>query len=313
MEVSSVSTWLRVDTPAKLNLFLEVLGKRPDGFHEIETLMTAISIYDTIFVTENPEGRIRLRCEWASGLAARHGGGGDTTLGELPPESENIVYQAAERLRSKGGVVAGATIHLVKRIPSAAGLGGASSDAAAALVLLNQLWRLGWPIPKLAAIAAEIGSDVPFFLGSATSTSGLAICRGRGEQIEFEPESVRLHFVVVKPPAGLSTAAVYRQCQPSSNAVSVNALSDALYRREIAAIGSLLFNRLQETAQQLSPSIERLRHWFQRSDVLGHQLSGSGTSYFGICRSAQHGRQLVARLRGAGLGEAMYATTSRTL
>ena len=313
MEFSSGSSWLRIDTPAKLNLFLEILGKRADGFHEIETLMTAISIYDSLFVTGNPDGRIRLRCEWACGLEARHRVANDSTFGDLPPESENIVYRAANRLQSRAGVRAGATIYLVKRIPSAAGLGGASSDAAATLVALNQIWRLGWPAYRLAAIAAEIGSDIPFFLGGNTSAAHVAMCRGRGEKIELEPGIARLHFVVVKPPVGLSTAAVYRSCIPPASVVEAAAIRAALHRGDVAGTGKALFNRLQETAETLCPWIGRLRRCFEQANVLGHQLSGSGTSYYGICRHARHARQVAAKLRGAGVGEVFYATTSRAL
>lgn len=313
MEVLRDGSWLRVQAPAKLNLFLEVLGKRVDGFHEIETLMTAISICDTLFVKENSEGRIQLSCEWASGMEARRRRLSDGTLGDLPSETDNIVFKAADRLRHRAGVGAGATIHLVKRIPSAAGLGGASSDAAAALAALNRLWQLRWSAAELGRLASEIGSDVPFFLAGTGSGAHAAVCRGRGEKLELESGIPLLHFVVAKPPAGLSTATVYSRCTVAPGLKLIAPLRAALRCGSAVDVGRRLFNRLQETAEQLCPWVDRLRLCFERTDVLGHQMSGSGTSYFGICRSARHARHVAARLRGARLGEVFYATTRPAL
>ena len=116
MEVYRVGSAIRIDTPAKLNLFLEVLAKRPDGFHEIDTLMAAISIYDTLIVTGNTEGRIRLSCSWACGLQARR----DGLPGPLPSEANNLVYKAAGHLLHRAGISQGVAIRLIKRIPSEA-------------------------------------------------------------------------------------------------------------------------------------------------------------------------------------------------
>jgi 4-diphosphocytidyl-2-C-methyl-D-erythritol kinase len=292
-----------------LNLFLEVLAKRADGFHEIETLMMAISISDSLFVTVSTEGRIRLSCTWASGMESRRHSGLDDAFGDLPPETENIVYKAADRLRSQAGVRGGVSMHLVKRIPSAAGLGGASSDAAAALWALNQAWRLEWSAAQLAELGATIGSDVPFFLSRGGSGVRAAICRGRGERIDPTDGLPSWHVVVVRPPVGLSTAAVYRQCTVASHPRRVDGLLDALRRGETQAVGRALFNRLQQTAEQLCPWIERLRTTFERIGVPGHQMTGSGTSYFGICRNAVHARHVAARLRALHVGEVYRATT----
>jgi 4-diphosphocytidyl-2-C-methyl-D-erythritol kinase len=310
MDFCRVGSALRVDTPAKLNLFLEVLAKRTDGFHEIETLMTAISICDTLLVTGNTEGRIRLSCSWASGIESRFEPPLVGPFGELPSETDNLVFRAADRLRVRAGVEAGASIRLVKRIPSAAGLGGASSDAAAALVALNDLWRLHWTRPQLARVASEVGSDVGFFLSDAGTGAWMATCRGRGERVEPEAGVPRLHFIVAKPPAGLSTSAVYRDCSVPPQPCRSDALRRALRRGDLAGAGRSLFNRLCETADRLCPWIGVVRRAFERSDLLGHQLSGSGTSYFGICRNGRHARHLAVRLRGLRIGEVYYATTT---
>ncbi|MEX0818058.1 MAG: 4-(cytidine 5'-diphospho)-2-C-methyl-D-erythritol kinase, partial [Pirellulaceae bacterium] len=302
-----------VETPAKLNLFLELLAKRLDGFHEIETLMTAINIYDRLYVTGLSEGQTQLTCRWASGMealtASRNGNRSAANLDALPMGSDNIVWKAVEQLRQRAGTAAGIAVHLVKRIPAAAGLGGASSDAAAVLMAANRVWRLGWSQSQLAEVGADIGSDVPFFLASRASGSGMAICRGRGERIESLTNMPPLHFVLTRPPAGLSTPRVYQQCKVPSTPASVDPLVAALRRGDHLA-GKLLWNRLQPPAEALSPWISRLSALFARTDCLGHQMSGSGSSYFGICRSARHARRLASRIRAAGLGVTFQATTA---
>ncbi|MCA9121626.1 MAG: 4-(cytidine 5'-diphospho)-2-C-methyl-D-erythritol kinase [Planctomycetaceae bacterium] len=292
-----------IQTPAKLNLFLELLAKRPDGFHEIETLMSAINIYDRLYVTSLSEGQTQLTCRWASGMEAlstsRNGSKTSATLDELPMGSDNIVWKAVEQLRLRAGIAAGIAIHLVKRIPAAAGLGGASSDAAAALVAANRLWGLGWTRNRLAEVAAEIGSDIPFFLAPRTNGAGMAVCRGRGEQIEPLAGMPQLHFVLTRPPVGLSTPGVYQRCKVPAQPKSAAPLIEKLRSGDHLA-GQLLVNRLQPPAEELSPWIRRMSELFAKTDCVGHQMSGSGSSYFGICRSARHARCLATRIRAAG-------------
>lgn len=314
MDVSRSDSALRVHTAAKLNLFLEVLAKREDGFHEIETLMTAITLYDTLIVLPSPSGPIELSCRWAAGTEAadiqRTGRGEGSRLATLPRQGENLVVQAAERLRSGAAVGYGARMHLVKRIPAAAGLGGASSDAAATLVALNRAWQLGWSHSQLADLGRALGSDIPFFLESAWRGTGMGICRGRGERVEPLATQGRLHLVIVRPPEGLSTARVYRHCRPATQPVNAAPLLDALRAGNPRDIGRSLFNRLQSTAEELSPWVRKLRLVFNQLDCLGHHMSGSGTSYFGICRHARQARRLLCLLRAADLGEAFYAETT---
>ncbi len=138
-----------VRAPAKVNLFLEVLRRRADGYHELATLMTAVSLYDTLRFRDNPAGSVSLRCDRA----------------DLSAGPDNLICRAAELLRRRAGRDLGVDAFLWKRIPTAAGLGGGSSDAAAALAGLNVLWCLGLGRDELTALAAELGSDVPFFFG----------------------------------------------------------------------------------------------------------------------------------------------------
>ncbi|HWB11495.1 MAG TPA: 4-(cytidine 5'-diphospho)-2-C-methyl-D-erythritol kinase [Pirellulales bacterium] len=298
MHVRSTGAGVEVLAPAKLNLFLEVLGKRRDGFHEIETLMYPIGLYDTLLFSDDPGGQISLTCQQTAepGVQAATSG-----AEALPAGADNLVVRAVELVRRRLGVTNGARLRLIKRIPLAAGLAGGSSDAAAALFAANRVWRLGLARGELAALAAELGSDIPFFLHG-----GPAVCRGRGEIIEPTSGLGQLHFVVVRPPAGLSTADVYRACRPSAEARRVGGLIETLRRGSLAGAAGCLHNALQAAAEALSPWIARLSRVFSQLDFLGHRMSGSGTSYFGLCRHARHARRLAALLRARGVGR-VYA------
>jgi 4-diphosphocytidyl-2-C-methyl-D-erythritol kinase len=305
MYVRKVGQRVLIDAPAKVNLSLEVLGKRQDGYHEIETLMAAVSVCDTLELAPTADGEIHFACRWSHGMAAHD----PQQLGDLPAGPENIVCKAVTLLRARAKVAAGAEIRLIKRIPSAAGLGGASADAAAALVAANLAWNLNWPRARLADVAAQIGSDVPFFLGGDRPRQAAAICRGRGEQIE-PIQACRLHLVMVRPPVGLSTPAVYKACRPAAHPRDIGSLQSALTRGAVATAARMLDNRLEEAAETLTPWIARLRTEFARQGVLGHQMSGSGSSYFGICRHARHARRVAARLRSRRVGWVRAATTA---
>jgi 4-diphosphocytidyl-2-C-methyl-D-erythritol kinase len=313
MHVRSTVAGLEVLAPAKLNLFLEVLGKRDDGFHEIETLMVPIDLFDTLYFQDDPSGRIVLTCRAAGtvgtgtvGTGTGGTGTGGTGTGgtiscaaeRVPEGAQNIVVRAIELVRRQCGVTRGAKVRLIKRIPIAAGLAGGSSDAAAALVAADAAWGLGLSPERLGELAAELGSDVPFFLGR-----GAAVCRGRGERIEPLSALGNVWFVVAKPPAGLATADVYLACRASERPQRAEGLVAALRRGHLAAAGAQLHNALQPAAQALSPAVRQLRREFTSLDCLGHQMSGSGTSYFGLCRHARHARRLAVRLRARGVGQ----------
>jgi 4-diphosphocytidyl-2-C-methyl-D-erythritol kinase len=296
MYIQKSSSGVVVQAPAKLNLFFEVLGKREDGYHEVETLVTPVDLYDTLYFAERGDGQVRLSCCRASG---RGGTGGDC-LADLPEGSENLVVRAVELLRRRSGERRGASLRLVKRIPTAAGLGGGSSDAAAALAAANAGWGLGWSGEELAQLGAELGSDVPLFFAQ-----GPALCRGRGERVAPVAALGAWHFVLVRPPEGLSTAAVYRACTPAQESRDPSPLLEALSRGALAEAGRAMFNRLEPAAETLCPWIRRLRAEFEDSDCAGHQMSGSGTCYFGLCRHARHARRIARRLQAKRLGMAL--------
>jgi 4-diphosphocytidyl-2-C-methyl-D-erythritol kinase len=300
MHIRDLDGELEVWAPAKLNLFLEVLGKREDGFHEIETLMCPIALYDTLVFRARSDGALKLTCRWAASSNASSA----SRLETLPEDRDNTVMRALELLRRGADFHGGASVRLVKRIPAAAGLAGGSSDAAAALLAANQGWNLRLPASELQQIAAEVGSDVPFFLAG-----GMAVCRGRGERIEPLRNRLAMNFVVVRPPEGLATAKVYRACRPSESPRSAEKLVTALQQGDLGLAGKLLHNQLEPAARGLSDWIGRLGTEFDRLDVLGHQMSGSGTSYFGLCRNWRHASRVARQLEVRGVGS-LYAVRS---
>ena len=299
---------LVIQAPAKLNLYFEVLGKRRDGFHEIETLMMPISLYDTLSIQEDSSGQIAFECRHLCREKGPQNGHNpseqEPTI--LPSGKENLVVRAVELFRRKAGVRQGARLRLTKRIPIAAGLGGGSSDAAAALIAANALWQIGWSHSKLSPLAAELGSDVPFFFHN-----GPAVCRGRGERIEPISAPGTMAFVVVRPPEGLSTAAVYAQCRPANEPKRIDPILKTLQQGDWPATGRLLFNRLQPVASELSAWIHRLEDIFNNEDCLGHLMSGSGTCYFALCRHMRHARRVARRLQATGIGTAYAVRASR--
>jgi 4-diphosphocytidyl-2-C-methyl-D-erythritol kinase len=304
MYVHRRRTRIEIWTPAKLNLYLEVLGRRADGYHEIETLMVPIGLFDTLQVSQRADSQITLSADWAGPSSAR-GSDGSTLWGELPPARENLAYRAVERLRERAGVTAGIDLRLIKRIPAAAGLGGGSSDAAAALWGAHRLWGLDWSAAQLAELAGELGSDVPFFLSGSA-----AWCRGRGERIEPFALGVRPHFVILRPPAGLSTAAVYAETELSDSPRSAGCGWPREAVRCSSDLARHLFNRLQAAAERVAPWMSQVQQHFERLDFLGHQMSGSGSAYFGVCRSARHARRLASVLRARCAGCLVRAVTA---
>jgi len=292
MWVHRGGTDIEVRTPAKLNLRFEVHGRRDDGYHEIETLMVPVSLFDSLRFRAIPaaaegSGAISLHARWCS-------------LCEQPPLPEadqNLVYRAVDLLRRRSGVAEGAVIELVKRIPMESGLGGGSSDAAAALTAANLGWKLNWNETQLAAVAADIGSDVPFFL-----SGGAAICRGRGERVEPVACRSTVYAVVIKPPIGLATKEVYARCRSGTRGGSAAELCAALHCGSLQTAARHMQNDLQSAAAELSPWVGRLAEEFARMGCPIHQLTGSGSCYFGLFRSAATARRGAARLAARRLG-----------
>lgn len=297
---------VRVLSPAKLNLFLEILAKRLDGYHEIETLIIAVNHFDSLTFVATDKQSIHLRCRPAAGLGGGRGlnrsaGGLVSVFEGLPKEQDNLAHRALRLLQTRSGCRQGGQATLVKRIPPASGLGGGSSNAAAALLAANRAWKLGWTQAQLAELATELGSDVPFFLTQPTARGATtAICRGRGEQVHPCRGPAGTHFVVVRPAAGLSTPDVYRHCHPAVQPRSVDNFSGAFTGGDYRAAARAMTNGLQPAAAALSPAVNLLAEQFQRLGPIAHQLSGSGSAYFGWFPSGKAAARAAGRLRALG-------------
>jgi 4-diphosphocytidyl-2-C-methyl-D-erythritol kinase len=213
-------------------------------------------------------------------------------LPDLSTGPDNLVIRAAEALRQHTGCRQGAELRLVKRIPLAAGLAGGSSDAAAALAAMNRIWQLGLTVPELARLGAELGSDVPFFL-----TATAAWCIGRGEQVTPLPLGRPLLFVLVCPPGGLSTAAVYQNVRVPDRPESGTEICEAAKAGDVDELGRLLHNRLQLPAERLYPAIADLQARLDRLHGAGARMSGSGSSLFALCRDRNEARRIAQELR----------------
>ena len=261
----------RIECPPKVNLYLRVVRKRGDGFHELETVFRSISDGDTLYGF--PSEALSLRCSDP----------------ELPTDERNLVTRAALLLQRRFPGAKGASLRLEKRTPMGGGLGGGSVDAAAALVLLSQLWGLDPEPGVLAEIAAELGSDVPFFLHG-----GCAVARGRGEQLEPGPEP-SLWLVLVRPPVAVSTPWAYRQWRAEAcGGPSLEEFLDALRTDDPEVIAGALRNDLEPGVAAGVPEIDEARRWLLEHGALGARMTGSGSVVFGVARDGAHARSIAA-------------------
>jgi 4-diphosphocytidyl-2-C-methyl-D-erythritol kinase len=268
---------VRVWSPAKVNLFLEVMRKRPDGYHDLTTLMVTVGRYDTLEFCPDRSGLLTLHCD--------HPG--------LSTGPDNLVSKAVSLLQQRTGLAHGVRITLRKRIPMQAGLAGGSSNAAATLLGLDRLWRLGLSRQELARLGSELGSDVPFFF----SPRSAAWCTGRGEIVEPWLLPGPLDFVLACPPVGLATREVFTALPVPEQPVDSSPLRRALQAGDVGAAGGLLFNRLQEIAERLCPAVAEVRQRLEATRPAGVLMSGSGTTVFALCRGRAEAQRIARALR----------------
>jgi len=278
---------LTVRCPAKVNLALTVLRRRDDGFHELDTVFQAIDLWDELEVRQGDE--LSLTCDDPA----------------LPTDGSNLVLQAAHLLAAATGTRRGGTLHLRKSIPAQAGLGGGSSDAAGALVLLSRHWGISPSHEKLMELASELGSDVPFFL-----TGGTARGRGRGEQLTRLPPVPRTPLLLGFPPFGVSTAEAYaglasRLTLPP-NGVNLPLLFARKWSEEKDF--SFMTNDLERVVFERWPVLERFRDALLRCGSRGALLSGSGSTVYGVFEGVSELEGAMSRLRQGFPGWTLLAT-----
>ncbi len=284
---------LRLRSFAKVNLGLEVLGLRQDGYHELRTIFQTIDLHDDVTLRPRPHG-LSVTCDHAG----------------VPLDESNLAWRAAHELQRYAGLTRGVAIDIRKRIPVAGGLGGGSSNAAAVLLGLDRLWRVGLGSAGLHPLARRLGADVPFFL-----VGGTALGIGRGEEVYPLLRQVRAHVVVVDLDRPVSTAAVFRRLDAS---LTPRENSPTIFRfvsRALEGLSSLtgLVNDLEPAALQEAPDmaerVARSRAVLVTAGARLAALSGSGSSFFGVFEDAAGARRGRAALVDLGYN----AIRSRTL
>lgn len=265
--------------PAKINLLLDVLRKREDGFHEVEMIMTMVDLADRLEMAELPRDTIIISSQ----------------VGYIPLDEKNLAFQAARLIKERYDVSKGVYIHLDKKIPVAAGLAGGSSDAAATLRGLNRLWGLGISEAELCKLGAELGSDVPFCV-----TGGTAMATGRGEILERIDSPPQCWVVLAKPPINVSTADVYGRLRVNELKQHPSAadMRDALARGSFHDICKGLGNVLESVTLKLHPEVLQLKESMLRLGADGVLMSGSGPTVFGLVSKEAKLPRIYNGLRG---------------
>lgn len=269
---------LYVKAPAKINLTLDVLSKRPDGYHEVEMIMTTVDLADRVGLEPRTDQEIIIH----------------STSNFVPDDQRNLAYQAAKLMKDTYGIEEGVSITIDKQIPIAAGLAGGSSDAAATLKGLNELWKLHLSLDQIAELGAQIGSDVPYCV-----YGGTAIARGRGEKIDHIGAPPNCWVVLAKPTIGVSTAAVYGGLNIDQiKHPNTQAMMDAISTGDYAAMCSNLGNVLEAVTMELHPEVASIKEQMKRFGADAVLMSGSGPTVFGLVSNEVRTTRIVNGLRG---------------
>ncbi|MEG6617163.1 4-(cytidine 5'-diphospho)-2-C-methyl-D-erythritol kinase [Peptococcaceae bacterium 1198_IL3148] len=267
---------ISVKAHAKINLTLKVMGKRADGYHELETIMQTIALHDVLTFSAH-QHQIKL-----------------SVAGMAPLGEDNLVYRAAELVREYSGCQSGVEIELVKNIPMAAGLAGGSTDAAATLLGLNKLWHLNLDFKQLLYLAEKLGADVPFCL-----LGGTALAKGKGERLTPLGTPAPMGVVLVKPPFGVSTADVFQRFSGAQlgNRPDTQAMIAALNKGMLADITRHLANDLEYVTLEMYPQLREIKEQLTLAGASGVLMSGSGPTIFALTGDRQRAEQVAAKLK----------------
>ncbi len=270
---------IKTASPCKFNLFLDVPSLRPDGYHEVVTVLEPLSFSDTLLFADRAEGT-EVICDHP----------------QVPSGPANIVFQAVELLRRLSKVQKGVRVIIKKNTFVAAGLGGGSANAAVTLRAVSRLWGLRLPPSSLLAPAQELGSDVPFFLRPRTSLG-----RGRGEMIEFLPPAPAFWSVLINPGFEISTRWAYQQLRvgPSARPVypGLDRVLKALTASDLTALAGSMYNIFQKVLVRRVPCLGEILNFFRKEGALGAILSGSGPTVIGLAKAESAARRLAFQAR----------------
>lgn len=279
---------IAVKALAKVNLGLDVLRRREDGYHEVKMVMQTIHLYDQLTIRKTERG-IHLT----------------SNLNFLPTDESNLAYRAAKLLSDEFHLTEGVEIHLEKRIPVAAGMAGGSTDAAGVLYGMNEMFGLGLKRSGLMERGVTLGADVPYCI-----MRGTALAEGIGEKLTSLPPMVKCPVVVAKPHVSVSTKYVYEHLQLNEDTVhpDMDALIRAIRSKKLPEIASRMGNILETVTVERYPEIERIKDIMRQEGALNALMSGSGPTVFGLFEEVEEAKGAAAVLRRSGLARQVFVT-----
>ena len=275
---------------AKINLGLDVIRRREDGYHEVRMIMQTVNLYDELTFRKQPGDKVRLTAN----------------LRSLPTDGHNLIVKTAELLRKEFGIREGLSIHLKKKIPVAAGMAGGSTDAAAAFAGMNELFGLGLTLEELQKRAVSVGADVPYCL-----QGGTALSEGIGEILTELPSAPRCSVIIAKPPIHVSTRFVYENLRLDSleKHPDIDGILDSIREGNILGVAERLENGLETVTQKEYPVIGQIKQFLVHRGALGALMSGSGPTVFALYDRKDLAARACEDLRRAGLAKQVYLTS----
>ena len=281
---------IRLKARAKINLGLDVLGKREDGYHEVRMVMQTIGIYDRLILTKIPEEEIRIT----------------SNLAFLPVNENNLIYKAIKLLKDEYHFPGGVSVDLNKFIPVAAGMAGGSSDAAAVLYGMNRIHGLGLTKKELMERGVKIGADVPYCL-----MRGTALAEGIGEELTELPQMMRCPVLIAKPPISVSTKYVYEHLDAIEDPVhpDIDAMIADITAGDLHALGSHMGNILEDVTIQKYPVIAQIKELMRQNGAVVSMMSGSGPTVFGFFDDEETLQRAKRAVEASGLANRVQCTT----
>lgn len=273
----------------KINLGLDVIRKRPDGYHDLDMIMQMVDVYDDIVITKNKTGKIEVKT--------------DTAV--LSNGKDNLAYMAAKMLMDEFKIKDGVNIYINKRIPIAGGMAGGSSDCATTLMGINQLFELGLSKEELMERGVKLGADVPYCV-----LGGTAIARGIGEVLTPLPAPADCHVIIAKPPVSVSTAYVYGHIKPLkiTKRPDIEAMAQSIKDGDLKKMASLIYNVMEDVTVGEYPIISEIKQVMLDNGALNSIMSGSGPTVFGLFDDKEKAQQCVKTLEEKGLTQQPYLT-----
>lgn len=280
---------LELKAYGKINLGLDVIRKREDGYHDLDMIMQMVDVYDDVILTKKEGNDIVVKT--------------DTLV--LPNGRENLAYMAAKTLMDAFGIKQGLEIRINKRIPIAGGMAGGSSDCATTLMGVNQMFDLGLGKEELMKTGVKLGADVPYCI-----LGGTAIARGIGEVLTPLPSPPQCHVVIAKPPVSVSTAFVYGQIRPEeiTKRPDIEGMAAAIKEQDLYQMADLLYNVMEEVTVPRYPVIQEIKDIMLEEGALNSIMSGSGPTVFGLYDDKIKAEETVKHLREKELTEQLYLT-----